>query len=219
MNSTTNPESKPLKTDIAEPKVSPFRTPWKITTELRRIATTPYTRCYFAINGVRWGKNWKLFGTPIIQRFGGSKIEIGDKLQWRTWYSSNPLGLARSVLSTLSPSAEIIIGDEAKFSGAKICAMSSVRLGDRVRIGGNSTIVDTDFHPIGAQDRIDNPKDGKSRPVVIEDDVFIGMNVLILKGTVIGRGSVVGAGSVVSGTHPPNSIIAGNPARVIREIS
>lgn len=140
-------------------------------------------------------------------------------MQWRTWYSSNPLGLtSRSVLATRAPDAEIIIGNEGKFSGTRFCARCSIRLGDRVRIGANTSIVDNDFHPIGIQARIETPAAGLMRPVVIEDDVFVGMNVLILKGTLIGKGSVVGAGSVVSGVFPPNSIIAGNPARVIREI-
>lgn len=79
-------------------------------------------------------------------------------------------------------------------------------------------IVDNDFHPIDPQERIESPTAGLMRPVVIEDDVFIGMNVLILKGTVIGKGSLVGAGSIVSGVFPPNSLIAGIPGRVIRKI-
>ena len=54
--------------------------------------------------------------------------------------------------------------------------------------------------------------------MVIEDEVFIGMNVLILKGSHIGKGSVIGAGSVVSGTIPPGVIAAGNPIKVIREM-
>lgn len=160
-----------------------------------------------------------MFGTPLIQRFGGSKIEIGDGMQWRTWYGSNPVGLpGRSILSTCSPDAEIIIGNDAKFSGTKICAKCSIRMGNRVRIGANSLIVDNDFHPIDPQMRIERPTAGLMRPVVVEDDVFIGMNVVILKGTIIGKGSLVGAGSIVSGVFPPNSIIAGIPARVIREI-
>ena len=60
--------------------------------------------------------------------------------------------------------------------------------------------------------------DGAMAPGVIEDDVFIGMNCLILKGVVIGRGSVVGAGSVVTGNIPPGVMGAGNPARVIRAV-
>ena len=55
------------------------------------------------------------------------------------------------------------------------------------------------------------------RPVVIEDDVWIGARVIILPGVTIGTGSVVGAGSVVVRDVPPRSVVAGNPARVVKE--
>ncbi len=85
-------------------------------------------------------------------------------------------------------------------------------------IGANSTICDTDFHPLNPLEREKAPTAGLSRPIIIEADVFIGMNVLILKGSHIGHGSVIGAGSVVSGDIPAGVIAAGNPARVIRDI-
>ena len=55
-------------------------------------------------------------------------------------------------------------------------------------------------------------------PVTIEDDVFIGMNALVLKGVTIGAGSVVAAGCVVARDVPPRSVVVGNPARVVREV-
>jgi acetyltransferase-like isoleucine patch superfamily enzyme len=54
------------------------------------------------------------------------------------------------------------------------------------------------------------------KPIVIEDDVFIGARVIVTKGVLIGRGAVVGAGAVVTKDVPPFSVVAGNPAKVIR---
>jgi acetyltransferase-like isoleucine patch superfamily enzyme len=137
----------------------------------------------------------------------------------RSWFASNPLGVNhRVVLATWSSEASIVIGDGVGLTGTTICAQSRIVIGDRVRIGANTTLVDTDFHPLSPAERRATPKAGKSVPVVIEDDVFIGMHVLILKGSYIGHGSVIGAGSVVTGRVPPMVVAAGNPARVIREL-
>jgi acetyltransferase-like isoleucine patch superfamily enzyme len=138
----------------------------------------------------------------------------------RNWFSSNPLGVrGKCILATYAEGAEIVIGDNTGMTGATICAMESIQIGSHVRLGANSTVVDTDFHPISAAERAVNPKDGRSRPVVIEDEVFIGMNVVILKGSHIGKGSVIGAGSVVAGKIPPGVIAAGNPVQVIHELN
>jgi len=104
-------------------------------------------------------------------------------------------------------------------SGVTICAQTRVLIGNRVAIGNNTAITDTDFHSLDPDiRRVDvlTPSGSASEEVVIEDDCFIGMKVLILKGTRIGRGAVIGAGSVVSGQIPAKAVAAGNPARVIR---
>lgn len=199
---------------------NPFDTPWKITSELRRYLTVPYARFYFATHGVSWNRGWRLFGLPMIQRHRRSRIEIGDHLQMRNWFSSNPLGVNhRSVLATWSENAVIRIGERAAISGASLCAQTMIQIGDRVRLGANSIIADTDFHPIAVAERLASPKAGRSRPVIIGDDVFIGMNAIILKGVTIGNGAVIGAGSVVSSDIPAGVAAAGNPARPIREIA
>jgi acetyltransferase-like isoleucine patch superfamily enzyme len=78
--------------------------------------------------------------------------------------------------------------------------------------------VDTDFHATDSIQRWVKPSDGGMGEVAIEDNVFIGMNCLILKGVRIGKGSVIGAGSVVTEDVPPNVIVAGNPARLVRRL-
>ena len=103
-------------------------------------------------------------------------------------------------------------------SGGTLLAAQSITIGERVILGANTTIVDTDFHPLHANVRMAEPNAGGTASVIIEDDVFIGMNCLVLKGVTIGHGSVIGAGSVVTGNIPAGVIAAGNPARVIRSL-
>lgn len=193
--------------------------PWKVLNHLLRVLAFPGIRLYFAFHGVAWGKGWEIFGLPLVQRYRGSRIAIGDYLQMRNWFTTNPLGVNhRSVLATWAYDAEIEVGHYARLTGTTLCAQTGVYIGDRVRIGANSKVVDTDFHPLDVVERRRDPKAGKSSPIVIEDDVFIGMSALILKGSHIGTGSVIGAGSVVAGEIPAGVVIAGNPARIVREL-
>jgi acetyltransferase-like isoleucine patch superfamily enzyme len=174
-------------------------------------------RLVFARNGIPWGLGWRFYGVPVIQKHRHSRMVFGSNLQLRSSLRSNPLGANHPViLCTWQAGAVLEIGDNFGMTGGTICAFGSITVGDNVVVGANTTIVDADFHPMEASRRAWT--DGATAPVVIEDDVFIGMNCLILKGVVIGRGSVVGAGSVVTGDIPPGVIGAGNPARVIRSL-
>lgn len=129
------------------------------------------------------------------------------------------------MITTLRPGSEIRIGAAAGFSGAVICAAERVEIGDRVMLGANVTVTDTNSHPLDYRERFPDQYGQKAeladtavdvRPVVIGNDVFVGMHSLILKGVTIGDGVVVGAASVVTTDLPPRCIAAGNPARVIR---
>jgi acetyltransferase-like isoleucine patch superfamily enzyme len=100
---------------------------------------------------------------------------------------------------------------------------NDIRVGSNVKIGGNARIYDHDYHALDYLSRRDPEQDfdqEKSAPVVIGDDVFIGANSIILKGVTIGDRSIIGAGSVVSLKDiPPDSLVAGNPARIIRNLA
>jgi acetyltransferase-like isoleucine patch superfamily enzyme len=87
-----------------------------------------------------------------------------------------------------------------------------------VLVGGNASIVDFDFHPLTPEARAENINAGTAAPIVIEDDVFVGGDALILKGVTVGEGAVVGAGSVVTQDVSPRTVVAGNPAQVVREV-
>jgi hypothetical protein len=66
-------------------------TPWRAINELRRIAALPYIWLMFRLHGIGWGQGWRIYGMPIIQRWGGSQIVIGENVSLRSWYSTNPL--------------------------------------------------------------------------------------------------------------------------------
>lgn len=193
--------------------------PWILVNEARRVMATPFIWLGFRLHGIRLRKGWRIFGMPIIQKYRASTIEIGEQVEMRSWRSSNPLAPYHPVvLATRSASARIQLGYSVGLASSMIISATSIDIGDRVMVGANSTIIDTDFHPLDPAERRTNVRGGASAPVVIEDDVFIGMSCIILKGVRIGRGAVIGAGSVVSRDVPARMIAAGNPARVVGEV-
>jgi acetyltransferase-like isoleucine patch superfamily enzyme len=193
-----------------------FDTPWKILNVISRYLSYPLTLLLFKIYGVKTGRGGSFYGVPTILKHRQSRLQIGINASLRSTLISNPLGPDHpTILCTWQEGAVLEIGDHFSITGGTICAANQIKIGNHVLIGANTTIVDTDFHPLSPAGRIENPQAGKTAPVIIKSDVFVGMNCLILKGVTIGEGSVVGAGSVVTRDVPPGMIAAGNPARVI----
>jgi GT2 family glycosyltransferase/acetyltransferase-like isoleucine patch superfamily enzyme len=106
------------------------------------------------------------------------------------------------------------IGPHTRINGAHIAVKDSVRIGRNVRIAPYTLIMDSDFHDIQ-----EHSSEGRSAPIIIEDDVWIASRVTILKGVTIGRGSVVSAGAVVTKNVPPYTLVGGVPARVLKELN
>lgn len=122
---------------------------------------------------------------------------------------------------TIGANCKLKIGYNSYLSqGIKINTRCGMTIGNNVLIGYDTLIMDYDGHPIFLQDDVDDGQifiGGKSKPITIEDDVWIGHRSTILKGVTIGKGSVVGSRACVTSDVPPYSIVAGNPARVIKE--
>ena len=171
--------------------------------------------------GVKGAHGVTYYGMPVVSRVAGSSIELGLRVVLCSHPRFTALGVARPVvLRTLNASASICIGADVGISGGVICAAMSVRIGDRCLLGADVQITDTDFHALAPANRRfeKRPEMIASAPVVIEDNVFLGAGVRVLKGVRIGRNSVVGAGSVVTRDIPSDVIAAGVPARVIRQL-
>jgi acetyltransferase-like isoleucine patch superfamily enzyme len=196
-----------------------FSTPWKIKNEFMCYIATPFYKIYFSINGIKWGKEWKLYGKPVIQRNANSDISFGPALSLRSSLTSNPLGPNHPVIvCTWKPDASIQVGSNFAMTGGTICAAQNITIGDYVAVGANTTIIDTDFHPVNFEVRRDDSSAGACEPVRIGDHVFIGMNCIILKGVTLGNGCVIAAGSIVTKDVPEGMIAGGNPAQILTAI-
>jgi acetyltransferase-like isoleucine patch superfamily enzyme len=179
-----------------------------------------FTPFYLKIQGIKIGRKTLFFGIPRITTIIEGQIRIGNGVKLFSRPRSNPLQVQFPCSFTvLKPEARIEIGDFSGLTGTVICCQSSVIIGKRVNIGANCTIIDTDFHPLLPEKRNIHSTDGAvNMPIIIEDDVFIGTQAIILKGTRLAKGCVVGAGAVVAGKYPERSVLAGNPATVIKTL-
>ena len=145
-----------------------------------------------------------------------SKLKIGDGTIFNAGIASDRAG------------SSVTIGQRSFIGDSLIVTASSVSIGDDVLISWGCTIVDHDSHALEWVDRRDDvakfrrgEKDWRHvtiRPVVIRNKAWIGFNVIILKGVTIGEGAVVAAGSVVTRDVPDYALVAGNPARVVRNV-
>lgn len=172
--------------------------------------------------GVRFGSGVQFLGMPIVSLVPGSTIRLGDRVVLCSDSRFTALGVNHPVvLRTLRPGAEIFIGNDTGISGGTICSAVSVNISKECMFGANVTIADTDFHAIKPDNRRfnDNQGDIACSPVTIGDNVFIGTGSIVLKGVNIGNNSVIGGGSLVIKNVSENTIVAGNPAAMIRTIN
>jgi acetyltransferase-like isoleucine patch superfamily enzyme len=143
-------------------------------------------------------------------------LVLGNRVQVLTWTTFN-----------VEPTGCVEIGDNTQLIGPVFMCAEEIRVGARCVLSYNVTIADCDFHPLDVEQRrldaVANAPQGErsarpllvSKPVFIDDDVWIGIGAIVLKGVQIGRGATVAAGAVVSRNVPPGSIVVGNPAVIL----
>ena len=107
------------------------------------------------------------------------------------------------------------IGDYALLTpGVRISSSQHVKIGRGTMLASNAYLTDSDWH--GTYDR--TTEAGKSAPIELGENVWIGDSAIVCKGVTVGENSIIGAGSIVVNDVPSNVIAAGNPARVVREL-
>lgn len=148
---------------------------------------------------------------------------------WHCVVSGNNIHLGASATVVAEPDAKvrigvwgrepgkgkIVIGDAVMISpGTRISASDEIRIGNGCMFANGAHITDSDWH--GIYDRVN--RDPEIKPIIIEDNVWVGDHATVLKGVTIGKNSIVAACAVVTKDVPANVIVAGNPAKVVKEL-
>jgi len=165
---------------------------------------------------ISMGENVRIdFSTAIYNRLG--KIIIGNNIYLRSKEKGYHAGMPFSTtLLVDAKDAMIAIGNNTRINGAYIHSQKEIVIGENCVIASGVNIIDSNGHKLYSSNRTN----GRDMPETIRigNNVWIGLNSIILKGTEIGDNSVVGAGSVVKGSFPKDSLIVGNPAVVVKQL-
>ena len=148
------------------------------------------------------GKMVSVNQKPLLVNQG--RIYLGDEVRIWSNIQQSKIFVEKGALLT--------IGTNSRINGVHISASQHIEIGNNVRIAPYTIIIDNDYHKI--EDHFSD--EGIKSPIIIEDDVWITMNCMIMKGVRIGKGAVIAAGSVVTKNVAPYSVVGGVPAKLIK---
>ncbi len=140
---------------------------------------------------------------PVL--YGGGHVIIRGRLAVRGRVAPCEIGAWHG--------GELRIGERVFINqGASVVASHHIDIGDDVRIGDFAAIYDSDYHAV------EEGRPVRTAPVRVGANAWLGRGAVVLPGCDIGAHAVVAAGAVVTGDVPPRSLVAGNPARIVREL-
>jgi acetyltransferase-like isoleucine patch superfamily enzyme len=164
-------------------------------------------------------KNTRLRIHKSCQLIGNGRLHVGIQWEPGLHFPSQMMMLAGSKITLngnfrifsghsiwLNPKSSLILGSGYMSNFLKLSCYERIEIGHNVAISENVTIRDSDDHSLNGN--------SYTKPVTIEDNVWIGINATILKGVTVGEGAVIAAGSVVTRDVPARSLVAGVPAVV-----
>ena len=168
-------------------------------------------------DGIEVSATSELLGQALVRKPGG-RIVVGEE------------SLVEGTLVAETAGASILVGRNTFIGGQSLIdCVEKISIGDDVLISHGCLISDSDNHSIYYRVRKRDLQDWRrnqdhdwsttqTRPVRVDNGAWIGARAIILKGVTVGEGAVVAAGSVVTKTVPPYTVVAGNPAKVVRKI-
>ena len=157
---------------------------------------------------VSFGRNFQTNGRLVIR--GPGRVVFGDDVN--AWCHAE-----KNVLITYTPDSLITIGSGTRLNGAGIQAYTRISIGPRC-ILGSTLVFDSDFHPLDPALRHDPAAPVSCAPITIGRNVWLAGQSAVLKGVTIGHNSVAAFRAVVASDVPPNVVVAGNPARVVKQL-
>jgi acetyltransferase-like isoleucine patch superfamily enzyme len=163
-------------------------------------------RARWHLRHVDLGARVRLRGRPVVVARG--QLVIGDRVQLVSTVARLELVAERH--------GTLRIGERSLVNfGCSIVALERVTIGARCLIGPHCMIMDTGFHRIEPDRRLDP---AETAPITLGDNVWLGARVMVSPGVTIGDDSVIGMGSVVTHDVPPRTVAVGVPARVVRTL-
>ena len=169
--------------------------------KMRRLFYPIWNRIKFRIKHVQFGTNMVVSTCMYLTVASKAKIQIGHNFVFTSGECFNPLCRNIKGCIVAEPNASISIGNDVGMSSTCLWAHEKITIGNNVKIGGDTIIMDSDAHSLDFILRRSAHLDQNNKrniPITIEDDVLIGTRCIILKGVTIGARSVIGSGSVVT---------------------
>lgn len=195
--------------------------------DIRHVVYEKYSfmvgRVSIAIDKLFYGKRliisspYNVWGSIRFLIHGPGAIQIGKNFHAVSVRRRSFITLFSPCQLTIIGDGHIVLGEHVGLNGTTITARSLISIGDNTMIGPNTIIVDHDGHVAWPPSKRWTSH-GSAANVVIESDVWIGMNCIVLKGVRIGCGSIIAAGSVVISDVDPACLYAGNPAKKIKAL-
>ena len=181
-----------------------------------------FKKIYFMLRSARaYRRLYKQFesvkGRPVIWGawnlvVSGPNIRIGKNV---TMVAGDGFRTSLTTTKMRGKAGSITIGDNVLvMNGVRVSSADEIIISDDCMLANFCYLMDADWHDV--YDRTYSP--GRTAPIVLEKGVWVGDSAIICKGVHIGENSIIGAGSVVRHNVPANSIVMGNPAKIIRQI-
>ncbi len=159
----------------------------------------------------------KVIGVPLLNIARGSQLSLGARVTLNSFNDDYHINMNSSVKIFIENQGSVVdIGEDTRIHGSCIHASKKISIGKRCLIAANCNIVDSHGHRVVLDEpskryrTVDEP-----REINIGNDVWIGMNSIILPGVTIGDGAIVSANSVVNKDVPSKVIVRGNPAEIV----